>query len=602
MTKIRLAPQASAEDTYNGDESESLFRRKTMKSVRVLNGQLQSVLLEIQPDAITSTVMGTTAFSDFAGSKQNKIEYGAIEPSPKVVGGLWMDTSETPMLLKRWDGSMWVATAFNQTQIDQRADSIASSVVSAYAYSKSGINTMLADYSTITQTANSIELAIGQVYVGGKNLLKASDVIKNSATYNIAVYALTESLNEGEEVTLSLKGELGADRDSFKFYNSGGTVQIYGADIVHTDFNADGIATKTFPWRIAGAANTSLYVYQFVSTDTSLSTINWIKLERGNKRTDWTPAEDELKGAKYTFNGTDAVFTNGGLIIKNNSGTTVFSADVNGNLEITGKITSTSGAIGGWTIGSNYLQSADGKTGISATGKLSANGIYYALWLASTDGQPQNAVSGFRNSGHFFTTSASIGGWNVGTSTITSGSITLDSARSRVYLNTSAYMYAAASGRIGVAGVMVTNGIFPTSDNTYDLGLSTNRWATIWCNDSGLNGSDIRLKKDIAPIEKGVDLILNLEPVQYRWKAKEKGRFHYGFIAQELKKTLDKLDIDAGVYADPMVKPDWDRGNPKEEDADHYLALRYTELIAPMVQTIQHLNQRIIALEALQKS
>jgi hypothetical protein len=54
----------------------------------------------------------------------------------------------------------------------------------------------------------------------------------------------------------------------------------------------------------------------------------------------------ELVGAKYTFDGSGATFTNGGLVIKNNAGTTVFTADVNGDLDITGKITATSGKIG----------------------------------------------------------------------------------------------------------------------------------------------------------------------------------------------------------------------------------------------------------------
>lgn len=592
MARINLSPLAGEETSYSSSD-DVLLKRKIMKSLKVVDGQLQSALLQLQPNAITATVMGTTAFSDFANSKENKINYSATEPSPKGVGTLWMDTTETPMLLKRWDGTYWRATAFNQSQIDVRANTISTSVVNAYAYSKNNIDTMLADYSTITQTASSIELAIGQVYVGGKNLLKASDVIKNSATYNIATYALTEPLNEGEEVTISLKGSLGADREAFAFYNSGGMILLNGANIVASDFNADGIATKTFPWRIAGAANTTLYVYQLTNGDTTSSTITWIKLERGNKRTDWTPAEDELKGAKYTFDGTTATFTGGGLIIKNNAGTTVFSADVNGNLDITGKITSDSGAIGGWTIGANYLQSADGKTGISATGKLSSNGIYYALWLASTDGQPQNAVSGFRNSGHFFTSSAAIGGWNVNSSSIYKGGIKLDATNERIYCNTSAYFYAAASGRIGVSGVLQLQATLPQTDNTYDLGISGSRWATIWCNDASLNGSDRRLKKEIGEIEKGVDLILKLRPVQYKWKAKERGRFHYGFVAQELKDTLDELHIDAGVYADPTVKPDWDTGNPEENNKEHYLALRYSELIAPLVQTVQYLNEEL---------
>ena len=117
--------------------------------------------------------------------------------------------------------------------------------------------------------------------------------------------------------------------------------------------------------------------------------------------------------------------------------------------------------------------------------------------------------------------------------------------------------------------------------------------------DSTLNGSDLRLKKDILPIEKGIEFILSLNPIQYKWNWKENGRNHYGFLAQEIKQLFDTLNIDSGLYSDPTVNPDWDVNNPEENDSPHYLALRYTEFIAPMVQTIQYLNNKINNLEEI---
>ena len=67
------------------------------------------------------------------------------------------------------------------------------------------------------------------------------------------------------------------------------------------------------------------------------------------------PVETQLTGAKYVFDGTNATFTNGGLIIKNALGETVFTADINGNLEMIGKVTATSGKIGRFDISGDDL-------------------------------------------------------------------------------------------------------------------------------------------------------------------------------------------------------------------------------------------------------
>jgi len=65
--------------------------------------------------------------------------------------------------------------------------------------------------------------------------------------------------------------------------------------------------------------------------------------------------DGKLEGAKYVFDGTNATFTNGGLIIKNALGETVFTADIAGNLEIIGKMTATSGKIGRFDISGDDL-------------------------------------------------------------------------------------------------------------------------------------------------------------------------------------------------------------------------------------------------------
>jgi hypothetical protein len=81
--------------------------------------------------------------------------------------------------------------------------------------------------------------------------------------------------------------------------------------------------------------------------------------------------------------------------------------------------------------------------------------------------------------------------------------------------------------------------------------MSGFRWVDVWAVDTGINSSDIRLKKDIQPIEKGIDLVLKLRPVQYRWIKEGAKRNHYGFIANEVEGVMKELDIDSWVVIDP---------------------------------------------------
>lgn len=156
-----------------------------------------------------------------------------------------------------------------------------------------------------------------------------------------------------------------------------------------------------------------------------------VKLEKGNKATDWTPAPEDIENdlsavekrvtsaeqkltstqwslwftevvnnsvatsTKFTMDKNGLHIKGGGIDISNNAGTKVFYADTSGNLVIknltatngtfSGKINATSGKIGGWTIENNRLISdymiIDSIEGISTT--ISRNG-YQGLKIRNT--------------------------------------------------------------------------------------------------------------------------------------------------------------------------------------------------------------------------
>ena len=140
--------------------------------------------------------------------------------------------------------------------------------------------------------------------------------------------------------------------------------------------------------------------------------------------------------------------------------------------------------------------------------------------------------------------------------------------------------------------------IEPDSDNIRNLGKSGRRFREVWAANGTIQTSDRDLKTNIQEIEKGVEFVLGLNPVQYQFIDGTSGRVHKGFIAQEVKILMDALGVDFGGYVDPTVNAD--PASPADgNDGISYnkKALRYDEFIAPIVQTIQWINNRLTALE-----
>jgi hypothetical protein len=142
----------------------------------------------------------------------------------------------------------------------------------------------------------------------------------------------------------------------------------------------------------------------------------------------------------------------------------------------------------------------------------------------------------------------------------------------------------------GAAAVAAT--FRPATDNAVTLGASGARWSAVWSATGTIQTSDARQKTDIEPSDLGLDFILALNPVKYRWitGGMEDGsprpgrRTHYGLLAQQVQSVLGTSDFAGHVLADP-ADPDSEQG------------LRYDAFIAPLVVAIQQLAARVSALE-----
>jgi hypothetical protein len=155
----------------------------------------------------------------------------------------------------------------------------------------------------------------------------------------------------------------------------------------------------------------------------------------------------------------------------------------------------------------------------------------------------------------------------------------------------------------------------PSTDNAYSLGTSSFRWTAVYAMTGAITSSDSRNKVDIAPTELGLHFINALRPVSYRLKvghnvvntydiegADEDGkphepyvevvprpglRRHFGLIAQEVRQALLEHGVDDAAF--------WTLSDSDDEDSQQ--ALRYEELISPLIRAIQELSTRLESLE-----
>jgi hypothetical protein len=174
-----------------------------------------------------------------------------------------------------------------------------------------------------------------------------------------------------------------------------------------------------------------------------------------------------------------------------------------------------------------------------------------------------------------------------------------------------------------------------TGSNQVQLGDSG---TTTYAYGSVQNRSDQRDKAEIRDTQLGLDFVLALRPVDYKWDLREdykptkpdisppvlppeptqeqineynsalgsyntamsawresvkmsnltrdgskvRTRYHHGLIAQEVKSVMDNQGIDFGGYQDHSIK-----------GGDDVVSIGYSELIAPLIKAIQELNTMV---------
>lgn len=130
----------------------------------------------------------------------------------------------------------------------------------------------------------------------------------------------------------------------------------------------------------------------------------------------------------------------------------------------------------------------------------------------------------------------------------------------------------------------------PNADNRYNLGAPNFVWSAIYCSTNELNGSDRNIKNSIEALpEKYVRMFELIEPKRYKLNNGTSGRFHTGFIAQEVEAAMQ----DCGIMSQEFAG--W--AAAKRKDGSETYFLRYSEFIPILWAKVREQEERLKRLE-----
>ena len=224
-----------------------------------------------------------------------------------------------------------------------------------------------------------------------------------------------------------------------------------------------------------------------------------------------------------------------------------------------------------WTYGSTtYIDGAQIMTGTVSASTLEGGEIYLL------DGSGRRA-------GSFTLEGAS--SYNGRAVTIMSGAISLNAQYGDLYMESGDGAAMQASSYFRFSG-----DVTPYTSGNYSLGRSTRTWSDVYADNGEIQTSDHNQKNSIEPLpDKYVSMLDNVTPVRYKLNDGTSGRYHVGFIAQDVEQAMESAgvsDLEFGGWIKDV-----------DEDGNTVYMLRYTEMIAILWAKIKKLEQRIEVLE-----
>jgi hypothetical protein len=302
-----------------------------------------------------------------------------------------------------------------------------------------------------------------------------------------------------------------------------------------------------------------------------------------------------MKCVSGEFSGqiTSSNFTSGTISIGNN-----FTVDINGNMKCTsGEF---SGNIVSSTININNKFKVDASGNLIAVGNatfgsetedsfskttIDVNGIEVRKWITN----PTTLIYYTKiGAGTIVTRHITCTDIN-GSSPITEDNVATSHGHSRLYAN---------SDRFGISAYFSPFGNFASDSGLHgDLGTADNYWGTAYLYTAPTITSDRNAKNTIEDLtDIYIQLILKLKPVRFKYNNGSSGRFHTGYIAQDVEYILSELGLSTQEFAGLIKSPiyskvnDYGEYDTSSEITGYLYSLRYEEFISPMTSLLQKIN------------
>ena len=224
-----------------------------------------------------------------------------------------------------------------------------------------------------------------------------------------------------------------------------------------------------------------------------------------------------------------------------------------------GKLTCTSGKIGGWTIGSNALYS-----GMTSYGDTAHNGV----WLGTNGIACGKGRFKVNTAGDVYCNDINADRINC-TGFYADGSVTF-------------YVQDVWNQGLYTNGKLTCQTGFYCGHDIYAEGrIATPNWAS---------PSDARLKANVEDVSEAMAraLLRDMQPKTY-YLRKEYGTRRIGFIAQDVQAVLQRNGLDNTLFVKNITNP---------ETGEQFLGLDYIDMIAVLWKGIQMLDQEIQKLKA----
>lgn len=133
--------------------------------------------------------------------------------------------------------------------------------------------------------------------------------------------------------------------------------------------------------------------------------------------------------------------------------------------------------------------------------------------------------------------------------------------------------------------------LIPNASGAWYCGNASYPWQGVFTTTGTVSKSDRNSKNSIEPLpDKYVDMFDGVVPVRFKMNDGTSGRYHVGFISQEVEEAMTAAGIDSLEFGG------WCKD--KAEDGSDIYMLRYDEFIGILAAKIKQLESRINEMEA----